>query len=139
MATRSMIGIVENDGTVTAIYCHWDGYPKQNGNLLRKYWDDAYLIDHLMALGNLSYLGKEIGKRQNFDQPTDRNWCLAYGRDRNEPKQYATLYASKDDYVSNAAGDHGADYIYLWENDMWRCWDYEGMHINLYDMNTEEA
>jgi len=137
MATRSMIGIVENDGTATAIYCHWDGHPGNNGRLLRKYWDDAYLIDHLMALGNLSYLGQEIGERQNFDQPTDRNWCLAYGRDRNEPKQYATLYASKDDYVSNAVGDHGADYIYLWENDMWRCWDYEGKHINLYDMNVE--
>lgn len=137
MATRSMIGIVENDGTVTAIYCHWDGYPENNGRLLRKHWDDAYLIDHLMSLGNLSYLGREVGERQDFDQPTDRNWCLSYGRDRDEPEQGATSYASRDAYVINAAGDHGVDYIYLWENDMWRCWDHDDMHINLYDMNVE--
>jgi hypothetical protein len=84
-----MIGIVEDDGTVTAIYCHWDGYPENNGLLLMKHWNNAYLIDHLMQLGNLSYLGKEIGECQDFDHPTDRNWCLAYGRDRNEPNQTA--------------------------------------------------
>lgn len=137
MGTRSMIGMVEDDGTVTAIYCHWDGHPKHNGLLLRKHWYDAYLIDHLMHLGNLSYLGKEIGECQDFDQPTDLNWCLAYGRDRNEPNQTATSYYSRDEYVSNAAGDHCADYIYLWEKDMWRCWNYDGVHINLNDMNVE--
>jgi len=137
MATRSMIGILENDGSVTAIYCHWDGYPENNGHLLRKHWDDAYLIDHLMALGNLSYLGKEIGERQDFDQPAGRDWCLSYGRDRCEADQGATSYASRDDYIGNAAEDHCADYIYLWENDMWRCWDHDATHINLYDMNVE--
>ena len=137
MATRSMIGILEDDGTVTAIYCHWDGYPENNGLLLMKHWNDAYLIDHLMGLGNLSSLGREIGERQDFDQPTDRNWCLAYGRDRDEPDQNATSYASRDDYISNAASDHCADYIYLWEKDLWRCWDYNDIHINLYDMNVE--
>ena len=137
MATRSMIGIVEDDGTVTAIYCHWDGYPEHNGLLLRKYWDDVYLIEQLMQLGNLSYLGKEIGEKQDFDQPTDRNWCLAYGRDRSESEAGVYFYDSSDDYVSKAAATTCADYIYLFQNDMWRCWDYEGKHINLYDMNVE--
>jgi hypothetical protein len=27
--------------------------------------------------------------------------------------------------------------LYLWENDMWRCWNYDGVHINLNDMNVE--
>jgi len=30
MATRSNIGIVNEDGSVTGIYCHWDGYPENN-------------------------------------------------------------------------------------------------------------
>lgn len=136
MATRSMIGILEDDNTVTAIYCHWDGYPENNGHLLMKYWNDAYLIDHLMTLGNISVLGKEVGERQNFNQPTDGNWCLAYGRDRGEADQSATSYASRDDYVGNAADDHDVDYIYLWENDKWRCWNTQGIHINMYDMNV---
>ena len=138
MATRSMIGIVEDDGTVTAIYCHWDGYPEHNGRLLVKYWNDSYLIDHLMHLGNLSYLGKEIGEKQDFDQPTDRNWCLAYGRDRETAEAArAYFYNGREVYINNAVNDSGADYIYLWENDKWRCWDYEGKHINLYEMNVE--
>ncbi len=28
MATRSNIGIVNDNGSVTGIYCHWDGYPE---------------------------------------------------------------------------------------------------------------
>ena len=27
MATRSAIGYINIDGTVTGTYCHWDGYP----------------------------------------------------------------------------------------------------------------
>lgn len=33
MATRSRIGIENQDGTVTSVYCHWDGYPENNGRI----------------------------------------------------------------------------------------------------------
>ena len=137
MATRSAIGMVEYDGSVTSIYCHWDGYPENNGRLLRKHWNDVYLIEQLMSLGDLSVLGKELGEKQDFDQPTDRSWCLAYGRDRGQPGAVAKSYVNAEAFIKNATNDYGTDYIYLFQDDMWRCWDYEGKHINLYDMNVE--
>ncbi len=137
MATRSMIGMLNEDNTVTAIYCHWDGYPENNGLLLIKYWREQYLVEQLMDLGNISSLGKEIGEEQDFDQPTDRNWCLAYGRDRKQADSEPTQYDNRDDFVNNAGADVCADYIYLWEDGVWHCWDYNGIHVNLYEMYVE--
>ncbi len=34
MATRSNIGIVNEDGSITGIYCHYDGYPEYVGKML---------------------------------------------------------------------------------------------------------
>jgi len=34
MSTRSNIGIVNGDGSVKAIYCHFDGYPAYVGRIL---------------------------------------------------------------------------------------------------------
>ena len=137
MATRSAIGMVEYDGSVTSIYCHWNGSPEYNGHLLRKHWDDVYLIEQLMTLGDLSVLGMELGEKQDFEQPTSKNWCLAYGRDRGQPGAVAKSYVNAKAFIDNATGDYGTDYIYLFHNDMWSCWDYEGKHINLHDMNVE--
>lgn len=57
MSTRSTIGIRHEDGSVTKIYCHWDGYIEHNGGILQKYYNTAEKIEPLMALGNLSVLG----------------------------------------------------------------------------------
>ena len=57
MATRSTIGIRREDGSVTKIYCHWDGYIEHNGAILQKYYNTADKIEPLLALGNLSCLG----------------------------------------------------------------------------------
>lgn len=57
MATRSTIGIRHEDGSVTKIYCHWDGYIEHNGGILQKYYNTAEKIEPLLSLGNLSVLG----------------------------------------------------------------------------------
>ena len=59
MATRSMIGKLNADGkTVTAIYCHWDGYLEHNGRLLVENYPNATKADELMNVGDISSLGK---------------------------------------------------------------------------------
>ena len=40
MATRSNIGIVNEDDSITAIYCHWDGYPEHNGKILLNHYNN---------------------------------------------------------------------------------------------------
>ena len=116
MSTRSRIGIANEDGTVTSIYCHFDGYPEHNGRLLLEHWNDKYLVEHLMNLGDLSVLGKEIGERQNFNQPTSGNWCLAYGRDRGEQGVDAMEHHSVPYFLYN-----GEEYNYLFQDGKWLC------------------
>jgi len=81
--TRSNIGIEAKNGSIKYIYCHWDGYVNGVGATLLKYYKDPKKIKELIALGDISSLGKEIGKKQDFENPKD-DWTLAYGRDRGE-------------------------------------------------------
>jgi hypothetical protein len=114
MGTRSRIGIENQDGTVTSSYVHWDGYLSHVGHILHTSYTTEEKIRELMALGDLSSLGKEIGHKQSFDQPTDRNWCLAYGRDRGETDTEAQLSDNIEAYLKLAE-----EYTYLWSNGEW--------------------
>lgn len=83
MSTNSAIGIIEN-GKITAVYCHWDGHIETNGKTLAMHYNLAK-TKKLVALGNLSVLGEEIGDKQDFDSFDSKNkTCLFYGRDRGE-------------------------------------------------------
>ena len=86
MATRSYIGKLNPDNTVSYIYCHHDGYPEHNGVILQEHYSTPFKVDQLLALGDLSVLAEEIGDKQDFNDYVNRNrnWCLAYGRDRGE-------------------------------------------------------
>ena len=122
MATRSLIGKQNADGTITNIYCHFDGYPEHNGVILQEHYSTPAKVDQLLALGNLSILGELIGEKQEFDNYHKRNnnWCLAYGRDRGELNQQAQTN-TREDFFST---DHGVDYLYLYNNEFeWECFD----------------
>jgi len=102
MSTRSRIGIIRSaeEKTVESIYCHFDGYPEGVGQTLLNHWTTAEWVEELIALGDLSALGAQIGEDQGTDwfykrqetlyangYDTDdprSTWCLAYGRDRGE-------------------------------------------------------
>lgn len=86
MATRSNIGIVNADGSVDAIYCHWDGYVTGVGEILNRCYRHESDVRALLALGALSSLGEFInagGMEHSFDEPMD-DVCVAYSRDRGE-------------------------------------------------------
>ena len=48
MATRSRIGMVKDDGTVESIYCHFDGYPSNNGKILKEHYADKSKVEKLL-------------------------------------------------------------------------------------------
>lgn len=114
MGTHSRIGIENEDSTITSIYCHNDGYLSYNGKILHTSYTTEEKIRELMRLGYLSVLGSEIGHKQNFDQPTDTDWCLAYGRDRGEIYTEARLSTNREAYVKLSE-----EYTYLWTNSQW--------------------
>ncbi len=121
MATRSLIGKQNTDGTITNIYCHWDGYPDHNGVVLQEYYNSPAKVDELLALGNLSFLGRVIGGKQDFDNRNRENdWCLAYGRDRGEKNQEAST-VTREEFFNK---DSGVDYLYIYNNEFeWECYD----------------
>ena len=60
----SNIGIKSNvDGVISVIYCHSDGYLEHVGRTLIDHYTDPIKIKCLMELGDLSSLGKNIGKK----------------------------------------------------------------------------
>ena len=134
MATRSYIGTRNTDGTVDYIYCHFDGYPEHNGQILAEHYTNPNRVNELMKLGDLSVLGKFIGEKQDFDKRVVGN-CLAYGRDRGESN-----VGVKNAVYSELITDQNVDYVYVFDGDYWECHStYNPELINLYNTASSEA
>lgn len=106
MATRSTIALEYADGQVDQVYCHWDGYLSNNGEILIKHYQDPFKVQQLMALGDLSSLRKDIGEKHDFDARYEsgdsrEDWTVAYGRDRGEAGIDARRFKDYQDYVDN--------------------------------------
>ena len=85
MATRSNIGILNNDNTITSVYCHWDGYPSHNGKILLENYNTEEKVRELLKEGNISSLEPNCNKPENhsFDKPK-KGYTVYYGRDKGE-------------------------------------------------------
>ncbi len=72
MSTNARIGLEILPGErVESIYTHWDGYPSHHGTLLLGHWNSREKVRELLALGDLSVLGKQVGQAHPFDAPYD--------------------------------------------------------------------
>jgi hypothetical protein len=117
MATRSTIAKRNPDGTITSIYCHWDGYPEGVGATLEKHYTDPVKIDELLDTGDLSVLDAEIGETNSFEERLE-GVCLFYGRDRGEDNAHALHQSNIDNWMA-LRKDTACEYGYLWDNDAW--------------------
>ena len=103
MATRSTIAVEHADGTVSAVYCHWDGYVEHNGTLLDQCYNSREQAEALIALGNISALCSTLDKTE------------FYGRDRGEHNQVTKKYSSISDYYLLCS----EEYNYIFRNGQW--------------------
>ena len=114
MGTRSTIALEFADGSVGQVYCHWDGYLSNNGEILLASYTDPFKVRELIDLGDLSSLGAEIGVQHPFDNPGSfgntayqeykakySNMCKFYGRDRSEEGCEARYFKDFADYAEN--------------------------------------
>ena len=118
MATRSNIGIVNDDKSITFIYCHYDGYPEYVGKMLLQHYNTAGIVNELMDLGDLSQLCEKLYSDNNshtFDKP-QKNVCVAYGRDRGETEVDSRTFEDLGEYEHFGSG---VDYQYLFEDGKW--------------------
>lgn len=121
MSTRSYICKENPDHTYTGIYCHWDGYPEHNGQILVEYYNDKTKVEQLLDLGDLSSLGEEIapppGVNHSFDSPV-AGVCIAYHRDRGEEYEGPSL-VTFEEYKKS-----WCEYMYVFGLDgKWRYFD----------------
>jgi hypothetical protein len=99
---------------VRAVYCHWDGYLEHNGAILQKHYAASSKVNNLIALGDLSSLGKQIGEKHPFsphsskedealyEHAKDQGYCTFYQRDRGEDapfKVFKSLAEATDYYT----------------------------------------
>jgi len=121
MGTRSNIGIVNEDDSVTAIYCHWDGYPSHNGKMLLNRYNDISIVNQLMLLGDLSSLREKLypndSKPHTFQNQQD-DVCVAYGRERSESDVDCKIFKDIGDF-EKLANNTDAEYQYLFEVGRW--------------------
>lgn len=105
------------------IYLHWDGDSALE--TLQKHYTDPAKIEALFALGDLSELGEEIGKRHlfewrdgvpNWQELPEAKWCLAYGRDRGDPN----AAAGRAPTLRTVLSDEDAVHHYLFEDGKWK-------------------
>lgn len=124
MSTRSVIGRVNKDNSVDVIYCHYDGYPKYNGRILNDYYSYPGAVDNILALGNLSFLDVRLNPigEHSFDKP-EKGTTVAYHRDRGDKLCKPMYYNSIEDCINNVYGDCWAEYVYLWFDDCWHCYE----------------
>jgi hypothetical protein len=127
MATRSNIGIVNDDGSVTGIYCHWDGYPEYVGKILLNHYNTSGIVCELMDLGDLSSLNENLycdDNNHSFNNPVD-GVCVAFGRDRGEKNADSKSFTNISEfekYVNRTT----ADYQYLFNNGKWQYRNHNG-------------
>lgn len=115
MGTRSRIGNENSDGSVTAIYCHWDGYVEYNGKVLSEHYRTPAKIASLLDLGSLSSLKPRVSKNNDWQNPKD-DCCLAHIH-RGEEKSVQE-YDSRDEYAKQAF-EWGEEYAYLFDGREW--------------------
>ena len=124
MATRSYIWKKVGDKW-KGIYCHWDGDPGNVGKILSEYYTDEDKIDQLISLGDISFLGREICKSNNYEKP-NYNCVLAYHRDRGDPWEDVTPLHAKsiDEAIRLSDKFGGVNYAYFWDGKQWNCYNY---------------
>jgi len=127
MSTNARIGIQHrDDAPVKSIHVHWDGYPSYVGRRLIDNWTNAGRVEELIALGDLSALGKIIGQKHEFETAYAKHpdWCLAYGRDRGEEGTEAKSH----DF--GRWPDSGQEWEYLYDASRREWWGREVSYRN---------
>ena len=120
MATRCVIGRKLEDGTIEAIYCHFDGLPRRTGKILVENYSTEEAVESLLELGDISVLRGDLSE------------TIAYHRDRNEewedvaPKTFEGFWE-----FYNWGCNVYAEFLYLFDEKGWHCFDRQGYEIKL--------
>lgn len=119
MSTHAEVGIMHGD-VCKSIYVHSDGYMEYVGKVLLEHYDSTK-ANFLVAQGDCSMLGKEIGEKIDFSQRLqydDDNvaeQCRFYKRDRgDEGCEYKVTHS-----IGELLDRVDASYVYIMKDGVW--------------------
>jgi len=107
MSTRSNIVLLRDNGSCSAIYCHYDGYLEHNGKMLLDNYTSTQDVRALVSMGDIRAL------KPTLDEMTEIEDYRVYD---DPPQNFSTLrgYMSQVDTLF-------IEFIYLWseEDESW--------------------
>lgn len=100
MGTSAMIGIYDQkDGSVTASYCHYDGYLEGVGDTLATYYNSSYDAEIVAKGGYISALYDDYLKSRENSVHNDK----------------AVVYSSIEEYLK----EEDTDFLYVYDGEGW--------------------
>lgn len=129
MATRSTIAVEHADGTVSQVYCHWDGYLTHNGQILVDHYDTQEKAEQLVSFGSMGSLRPKCipdpAKTHSSINPQD-DVTTYYSRDNGEPFVKPSHYPTVDNYKRNLQCE---EYDYLFTEGQWEVSNGRGYEL----------
>lgn len=96
MATRSLIGLENQDGSINYVYCHYDGYPEYQLKMLSEHYQDRAKVAELISNGDMSQLKEEIGLisfyKDSHKEVVDIEVCFSPEAYRDKMGKYGCEY-----------------------------------------------
>lgn len=124
MGTHAMIGIYnQENGSVDASYCHYDGYVEGVGRTLVGHYNTQYDAEVVARGGYMSSL------------------CEDYVETRlgSVHDEGAVTYESVEQFLALGFEDCGSDYLYLWDGSMWFFAGRSQPQFEEVEMNLQEV
>lgn len=107
MATRALIGFIDDDRNLTATYNHYDGYPEYLGKVLDKHFNNDSKAEELANVGYISSIDIDTGDIDSkYQEDPDKEELI--GDPYEAGLQIGTL-----------VDQYGGDYGYIWFNGKW--------------------
>ena len=120
MGTRSYIAKQVGDDKYLTIFCHFNGYPEENGAVLVQHYNTLEQVDALLALGDLYYLREKIAPRSGAPHEhgnAQPGVTIAYQRDEGCTDCKATIQTLEE--INDSEPD-GMEYTYIFSlNEQW--------------------
>jgi len=109
MATRALIGYLDDGGVLTTTYNHYDGYPDHLGKILDTYYSRNKRARDVANKGYISYFEDDGDIVSNNKRNPDK---IELGRDLGTGDQLDWEDALLE--MAKHIDDYGADYAYIW-------------------------
>ena len=124
MATRALVGFINDKPELIATYNHYDGYPENLGKGLDNFYSEPNEALKIASMGYISYMDPENGEieAKHKEAPSKRNLSGMSFED-------AMFEVAKE------ADSFGADYVYIYNVE-----SLEWIHVKMYGTRqTAEA